>query len=359
MLGAMGSEYAVILMHDCSQKFVRENGALKILLQSKKIATCYFPAPNIPKHQLIVWIGRLQINDISSITSPLQPSVEGQNHHRALWDHQWRLRGIEVVTLMDIDYPFFKTCYCLLVLNTQMSNMSCVMSICNVSFWISVILWEQVDCPCHRCNASVFLSLRVCYIEMEIHFYEIYFKTLIFSCSIDQPFLPLQAKMDGVIDVLVMWKQWQQCIRIGDSRVDSQTFGGSVLKGPFLLAKKGSLISMHPNIFDRNPGCDLPKGLTIFELPTKSMKFWFHVIHLSDLEGHILRRFNWIIVRCFGTSPLSESLQMWNGWAECVEWREKMRPAAYGDALMHGVLCVSWVLSFNTKSASSASIHDY
>lgn len=54
MLGAMGSEYAVILMHDCSQKFVRENGALKILLQSKKIATCYFPAPNIPKHQLIV-----------------------------------------------------------------------------------------------------------------------------------------------------------------------------------------------------------------------------------------------------------------------------------------------------------------
>ena len=127
-------EPSVILMHDCTQKFVRENGALK---RSSKNCNMFFSTPIIPKHQLIVWIGRLQT---SSITSPFQPSVEGQNHHRALWDHQWRLRGIEVwISTMTI-LPLQHVIVCWFwIYRCQICDYSDVW--CQCVMWVSEFLW--------------------------------------------------------------------------------------------------------------------------------------------------------------------------------------------------------------------------
>ena len=93
-----------------------------------------FSTPIIPKHQLIVWIGRLQT---SSITSPFQPSVEGQNHHRALWDHQWRLRGIEVwISTMTI-LPLQHVIVCWFwIYRCQICH-----AWCQCVMWISEFLW--------------------------------------------------------------------------------------------------------------------------------------------------------------------------------------------------------------------------
>lgn len=84
-----------------------------------------------------------------------------------------------------------------------------------------------MQCKCFFVTESL-LHKDSC-IEMEQHVYQIYFKTLIFSCSI-APFLPLQAKMDGDVKTQKR-QQWQQCIRIGDSRFDLQHLVGQFSRG--------------------------------------------------------------------------------------------------------------------------------
>ena len=218
----------------------------------------FFSAPNI-----IVEIGRLSINMTTEITTltfmclfgkytwyfpttlrkwvvlhVLCVSWEGQDHHRALWDHQWRLRGIdEAVTLIQNLVNFRPTmilllrkCYCLLVLNIQMSYMWCVMPICNVSLWISMII--------HECTASVFLLLRV----FTQRFLRWNGKTESTMSTSRLLFFPLPLPTLSCCHCRRRWICWwcdrwvgdmnqtqknkqqsQQCIGIGDSRFDLQT----------------------------------------------------------------------------------------------------------------------------------------
>lgn len=62
------------------------------------------------------------------------------------------------------------------------------------------------------------------------------------------------------------------------------TFSGSVLKGP-TLAMGPWFRCTRIFLIEIPETCQ--RDSLHFELPTKSMKFWFHVIHLSDLEGQI------------------------------------------------------------------------
>lgn len=117
---------------------------------------------------------------------------------------------------------------------------------------------------------------------------------------------------------------------------------------------------MHPNIFDRNPG-DLPKGLTTLWTANKINEVLVPCHPSKWLRRtDILRRFNWIIVRCFGTSPLSESLQM------CDEMDGLSVMSSGGKKMRCGLVrwcadawcVVSWVLNSNTKRASIQPKHN-
>ena len=69
------------------------------------------------------------------------------------------------------------------------------------------------------------------------------------------------------------------------------------------------------------------------------MNLWFHVIPLSEAGGKIFCADS--IVRCFGTSPLSESLEMrdeMDGLSVMSSGGKRCDAASYGDTLMHGVL---------------------